>query len=877
MRSITTQVLATDCSPPELWAEVARCTQAWLRAQESGAVDAVFLVPFAQLLPAARRAFASAGGWMPRIHTTHTLARSLGPVNDVGAGELTGEWGIDLLTAAGLLRRQSWADNWAQRDPRAFDAAVQRLVRTAQLLAEGAQARHPARRDAWWALARGNVAPMSGPGAIDNALLRIAIEWAASAQPGTDPLFALQPAAWIALSIGGDDPLATQLLAHAATLDVPVLCLLADPAEQDPFDAVAPAGSVHVVIANDAEQEAWAAALEVNQAIEQGATPVALIAEDRALVRRIRALLERTGTVIDDETGWSLATTRAGAHAFSALRAAHASASADDHLDWLKADLDETFFADLDALELHWRGNAPSDVGSRDAAQALWAREQQRLEVFAKPWRKTLAQWQQALDRLLFGASTQRTWLNDPAAVQLRRALHLNDCDAAADAHWRTAAESVMSLDGFSAWVDAVLESSHFVAPRRESSAPVVLTPLSRAVGRNFAAVVLPGADERRLGAVAHGATLLSESAMGTLELPGRSARQTRLAQAFVQLLRVPRFIAVRRRADGDELLAPSALLDRLGMRCRSRGMVAPLEREAQLPERTLAFCPVVRPAPTAGGCLPASLSASAVEALRQCPYRFFSRVVLHLGEQEELDDELDKRDYGRWLHASLERFHTTRPTPLPAAEEVERLKVVARELQSVVVQSAPNRQAALLPYSAGLDGFARRYVAWLHAQEAAGWRFAAAEVDAQMPALDPSGLRLHGRIDRIDTHAGDAAMRLIDYKTGSRASIRQKVAQPLEDTQLAVYAALQLARAQGDSKLSASYLALDEPDQVVEVEHPEVTRSALELVRALGEERLRIDAGAPLPALGEGQVCETCEARGLCRRDHWAVGASMP
>jgi ATP-dependent helicase/nuclease subunit B len=26
------------------------------------------------------------------------------------------------------------------------------------------------------------------------------------------------------------------------------------------------------------------------------------------------------------------------------------------------------------------------------------------------------------------------------------------------------------------------------------------------------------------------------------------------------------------------------------------------------------------------------------------------------------------------------------------------------------------------------------------------------------------------------------------------------------------------------------------------------------------------------MPALGEGSVCETCEMRGLCRRDHWGA-----
>ena len=31
-----------------------------------------------------------------------------------------------------------------------------------------------------------------------------------------------------------------------------------------------------------------------------------------------------------------------------------------------------------------------------------------------------------------------------------------------------------------------------------------------------------------------------------------------------------------------------------------------------------------------------------------------------------------------------------------------------------------------------------------------------------------------------------------------------------------------------------------------------------------------RVAAGHPMPALGEGRVCEHCDARGLCRKDFW-------
>ena len=32
-----------------------------------------------------------------------------------------------------------------------------------------------------------------------------------------------------------------------------------------------------------------------------------------------------------------------------------------------------------------------------------------------------------------------------------------------------------------------------------------------------------------------------------------------------------------------------------------------------------------------------------------------------------------------------------------------------------------------------------------------------------------------------------------------------------------------------------------------------------------------RVASGHPMPALGEGRVCEHCDARGLCRKDFWS------
>ena len=49
---------------------------------------------------------------------------------------------------------------------------------------------------------------------------------------------------------------------------------------------------------------------------------------------------------------------------------------------------------------------------------------------------------------------------------------------------------------------------------------------------------------------------------------------------------------------------------------------------------------------------------------------------------------------------------------------------------------------------------------------------------------------------------------------------------------------------------------------------HAEVAETASTLRDALQQELSEILAGAALPALGEGRLCELCDMRGLCRKD---------
>ena len=867
MAAIARQPLEIPAGVPSaaVWPALARHVRRWTQAAGVPLRDSIVLLPFAQLLPLAQQAFAASPGWQPRIETTQTLARSLGPAMPAQDMQLAFDAALDPLSAARLLRSQAAGVEWLRRDPRGFERAVAMLVQTATELARAAAAVPPARREAHWEAARGVLAPLSGPGGRERWLARLALEWAALAPaPGTDRLFTLQPAAWIVLQAGGGEALADALL-EAAADGLP--CLVVDTDAAGPLlDAAAPAPVL--AVCDGFEQEAQRAAAQVIAHLAAQRQPVALVGQDRLLVRRVRALLERHGVQAQDETGWTLSTTRAAALLMLLLRSAARRARSDDLLDWLKSlPAGALLGAErIDRLEQACRRLGCSHVAQlerlpRGSPEAdTWVSLRPLLERLADR-RRPLSAWLPALREALIEAGAWPALQADAAGQVLLRALRLDE-RGAAGAAWREAAgQSTMDLAELTQWVDATIEQASFQPVGAQ--AEVIVTPMARLPLRPFAAVVWPGADDQRLGARPAPHPLLDDAALRQLGLPDADSRRQRERSLFAQALRLPQVGFLRRRQDEDEPLGDSPLVQALALDLADQGRrlhSAPDARRRLL----LEAAPVRRPAPTMPGALPATISASAAEALRDCPYRFHARHLLRLREDEELDDEVEKRDYGSWLHAVLHRFHAERSAPASAAAEAERLLAIA-ELERVALGLA---EEAALPYAASLASLAPRYIYWLHERDAAGARWQAGEQERRLALAALPGVELQGVIDRIDSTA-DGTLELIDYKTGSIDGLKRKLRQPLEDTQLAFYAAL--LDADGGVPLQAAYLPLDTGKPLAALTHPQVQRSAIRLVAGLGAELARVRDGAALPALGEGSTCEFCEMRGLCRRDHWS------
>jgi len=524
----------------------------------------------------------------------------------------------------------------------------------------------------------------------------------------------------------------------------------------------------------------------------------------------------------------------------------------------------------LAALEARWRGRRLSDTAMA-AAQTLWQAAEARLAPLVADRVLPLDQWLDRLAALWLTEPLEASrWRDDAAGKAVLTALRL-DAPARLSPTWRAVAQATLfTLDELIAWVDEALEEASVVADN-PPEARVVITPLARVMLRPFVAVVCPGADERRLGLSDPRPDLLGPALSRALGIPGHTERQQRETLAFVQMLRLPRVTLLRRLADGAEPLGPSALVERLILaRCAAGITPSELPRvQPRLPSRWLPPQPVLPPLPCvpADQRWPASLSASAVEALRDCPYRFFSRVLLGLSDVDELDQVPDKRDYGVWLHAVLTRFHEGRTHTTDLVLDAARLRACA----DVVDQEQGLADGDLLPFQASFEALVPTYLHWLHAHEAQGWQWWQGEAERRVHPAELAGMGLHGRLDRLDRQP-NGQVQVLDYKTGTAASLRERQAQPLEDTQLAFYAALLLTAGDANADgLHAAYLALDGRDGPQELPHADVAAHAAELLHGLGNELQHLREGAPLPALGQGRACAYCEARGLCRRDHWA------
>lgn len=158
-------------------------------------------------------------------------------------------------------------------------------------------------------------------------------------------------------------------------------------------------------------------------------------------------------------------------------------------------------------------------------------------------------------------------------------------------------------------------------------------------------------------------------------------------------------------------------------------------------------------------GFLSASRSAPTV-SLIGCPYRFFARYVLGLGEMDEVSEEMDKREYGEFVHRS--KFSATRHPQIAALAPETALAALQDCVETVFAPAIRETRHRL---AAALGKTSRRLPRLAAPAGSAGLALdAGGNHRGQLPLQHGGSLELYGRIDRIDRHGGGDS--LLDYKT---------------------------------------------------------------------------------------------------------------
>ena len=815
------------------------------------------------------------------------------------------------------LRRHKWFDNadlWSMtqellklfdeltrsmtalpNNEEAFAAAVQRAYQARENTALQLEARLVF--ELWNAMQQG--AEMDAARAYQQRLAKLA------AQAET-PLYVLMASEW--------DVLEQRFLQEYAERAMVKVFDLREMKVSSPFPTLPPMGEglsfplpsgeglregVRFFAATSLEQEARAAAMQVRLWLNEGKRDIAIVAQDRVVARRMRALLERAEVLVADETGWTFATMSVSTVLDRWLTALQSDFYHVDLLDLLKSPF---IFADMTASErksvvyqleqlLRQRNvvegleNFITLAEHEVTLQQPLVRLRQATAMLEQGKQKTLSAWLAALSQSLQVLSIDQGLQTDEAGQQLLRALATWQQELKSDegryrfAEWRR-------------WLAQQLDTETF----RDSSidSTVCFTHLAATRWRSFDAVLLLGCDADNLPSKGDGGRWFNDAVRSSLGLPTRATHSARQRADLMALLALNDTVLVTWQKDKDgeaRLLSPFLQLlcdeqeehgdDLTGKPVSPTPTLPQREREQSSRSASIALDeqklhvylaaedahqvelpPSSQPAPhVSTTAVPTSISISGYNSLVACPYQFYARHILKLNELDEVQESIEKRDYGDLVHKILQRFHECYPCvsehPQDAMEAALR-DISAEEFAGLLAQDFSAR-AWLARWYQCLPA----YVEWQIESEAAGWRYAEAETKFDWPL---EGVNLRGRIDRLDVRGEEK--RVLDYKTQSEQLLRNKLKEPGEDVQLACYAYAHEAADVAFVSIESGKAKSVAPKQ-----------DAAQLAQ-LNVERLEqvMDAmwhGAGMPANGIDAVCAYCEVRGVCRKGEWIQRAS--
>ncbi|KAF3997567.1 PD-(D/E)XK nuclease family protein [Glaciimonas immobilis] len=640
------------------------------------------------------------------------------------------------------------------------------------------------------------------------------------------------------------------------------------------FNVRLPAG-IALCAAQSIEDEAVQGAQTILDWLHAGKNQLAIVAQDRVVARRIRALLERAQVHVSDETGWKLSTTRAASAIAAWFDVVTQRGETTALLDFLKspfvlADLPDKS-AHVMAIEIALRrANVLGEWNSviyaladNPPAQQIVSLLAQQAAIYAG--RKTLRGWINAATALQ-ALGMEHALNADPAGEQVLQMLQNIASEPSEQVEGIAQSSSADVLFSFPEWralVNLQMDETSFIsaAPDRR----VVMLPLNGARLRHFDAVLLVGADSSHLPSQPQETLFFANTVRRELDLATRESRQRQQMRDLAELLAMSPTVVLSWQAHQDGEPNPvSPWIERLELTLARSGAAALPRHRALITERSLQPMPSAMPAPIASTLRPDRLSASGYNSFVACPYQFFATRMLRLTTLDELSDLPEKRDYGGWLHQILETYHNTVRDQAVRNDPVERVALLA-DISKQLFDKVIAKNAAALGYYARWQKVISAYVTWACEREVNGWNFVLGEqAYEKILPLNTGVITLHGRVDRIDENAaGERAV--LDYKSNSVAVLNKKL-KDHEDHQLAFYGLL------SDVSVDAAlYVALETTkEKIGDVAAQDYAQAQEKLEAHIKGTMQAISDSAPLPANGIESICQYCDVRGLCRKGAW-------
>lgn len=673
------------------------------------------------------------------------------------------------------------------------------------------------------------------------------------------------------------------------------------------------------------EDIAWAGVARIEEHFSQGRRHIALIAQDRLVARRMRALLSRLGEGVSvrDSTGWKLSTTQAAAaiHSWIELIRQPNGPSLINLLGFLKNPLihyeelfkhlfeeselaTETSLADDWLWELEqlfireevgtgWQAimncfeKSLFDGTSLQQSYGLQFRLLNYLRQKSQQWHRGVRlshDWSTLLRQDLKTLGMLEDIKSDEALQQLLESLnHLDDLKATS-----------LSLNGWLSLFELWLEQTSYIETPKPGQLIVSIFPLSGIRLRTFDAVVMVGCDDRQLPSFSDPGLFFSNAFVRSLGMKGMEEEYIQQSRDLSQLLISHQYVDLfwQEFADADAQNRPASWLVRL-MSSSQDSLVSPIS----LPYKNAQAKPVFQSKVSWDSKmypLPGLISPSAYKILRDCPYRFYVSKLLGLRQPKVLERDSDFSLIGQLLHRILKIFHQKLKTQDAQKgdgdqqwSDQDRKIWMEKNLSSI-------SQNIFGPYILGngrfmADNFAWKkqipsWIDWQLHREKEGWHFHNGECKVGFDLRLSQGevIRIEGYPDRLDLHE-ESGFSVIDYKYQIVQSIKGKAIHIDDDPQLLIYAKAvdhdPIVEDQSIREIAWVSLKvkdiekLNNKDAKIERHFPleNYEEKIQGLIPNLARDLGAVWSGKEMYAYAPDSVCQYCDARGICRKGMWS------